>query len=461
MNSLRNSVVIFLSFISVSCYGQDSLSLPLLKIMGDGRYYESKEMYEENVGKWPSEVQLFYKFRMAEFMGKKDSASIYLEKMLLDYPGIFGAEEIIINVLLFDIYIAQKDFLKGERAYIRTKEFLKKNLYDISDTELTLWKNGIEERMNYLKKVTNQPPIIINRRNEKKKVMIEEDNKLLVEIQINGIPQKAYFDTGDGHYYTLNRRLAERLGIKCDISEMDKVVINNTEMLIKYFNIDSLEIGNITIYNVPATIFEHNVISSMPDSLKNIPQIVNGVDSIYSSLFNSVIGLPLMKLIGKFQMNYEINEISFPDIKSHDSPKEPNLFYYDSDLYTRLKINKHNFTGTLDTGSDSFLEIDTAFYKKYHADIPIDNTILPSKSYFIIMAHQLFNNVPYKVPYIPVLEFNNTPLQVPTKEAIKIYSLYHMWPGRYLDGVIGYNFFRRIGKKVLLDLDNMRIEAIE
>lgn len=461
MNSLRNSVVVFLSFISVSFYGQDSLSLQLLKMMGDGRYFESKELYKDNLDDIPTEIRHFYKFRMAEFMGKKDSASIYLEKMLLDFPGLFGAEEINMNALLFDIYITQRDFLKGEYTYNRMKEFLKKNLYDIDETELTLWRNGIEERMNYLKKVTNQPPIIINRRNEKKTVMIEGDDRLLVEILLNGISQKAYFDTGVGHYYLLNRRLAERIGIKCDVSEMEKVVINNTEMLTKYINIDSLEIGNITIYNVPATIIEHDVISSIPDSLKNMPQIVNGVDSVYSTLFNSVMGLPLMKLLGKFQMDYEINEITFPNFKSNYSSKEPNLFFYNSDLYTGLTINKHDFTGVLDIGSDAFLDIDTAFYKKHHADIPIDNTILPSKSYFFIMAHQLFNNTPYKVPYKPVLKFNNTSFLVPKEGSIKIYSLCYMWPGRYLDGVIGYDFFKRIGKKVLLDLDNMRLDAIE
>lgn len=461
MNSLRNSVVIFLSLLSISLYGQDDLSLKLLKIMGDGRYFESKELYEENLDNIPTEIRCFYKSRMAEFMGKEDSASIYLEKMLLDYPGLFGSEEININALLFDIYIAHKDFLKGEYTYNRMKEFLRKNSYNMNETELMLWKNGIEERMNYLKQVINQPPIIINRSNEKKPVMIEGNDRLLVEVQINGITQKAYFDTGVGHYYLMNRKTAERIGVKCKISEMEKEIINNTEMLTKYINIDSLKIGSVTVYNVPTTIVEHDVISSIPDSLKKNPQIVHSVDSAYSTLSSSVMGLPLMKLLGKFQIDYKINEITFPDIESNYSSKEPNLFFYDSDLYTSLKISKHDFTGILDIGNDAFINIDTAFYEKYHADIPIDNTVLPSKSYFFIMAHQLFNNVPYKVPYKPVLEFNDAPFQVPTKESIKIYSLYQMWPGKYLDGVIGYNFFKKIGKKVLLDLDNMRLEALE
>lgn len=32
---------------------------------------------------------------------------------------------------------------------------------------------------------------------------------------------------------------------------------------------------------------------------------------------------------------------------------------------------------------------------------------------------------------------------------------------KIFDGIIGYDFFRRLGKRVLLDFDNMRLEVEE
>ena len=49
----------------------------------------------------------------------------------------------------------------------------------------------------------------------------------------------------------------------------------------------------------------------------------------------------------------------------------------------------------------------------------------------------------------------------PGPEAVKTYPLGQIVPGIFFDGVIGNGFYRRIGKKVLLDLDNMRLEAVQ
>ena len=52
-------------------------------------------------------------------------------------------------------------------------------------------------------------------------------------------------------------------------------------------------------------------------------------------------------------------------------------------------------------------------------------------------------------------------MQPPGPEAVKTYPLGQIVPGIFFDGVIGNGFYRRIGKKVLLDLDNMRLEAVQ
>ena len=52
-------------------------------------------------------------------------------------------------------------------------------------------------------------------------------------------------------------------------------------------------------------------------------------------------------------------------------------------------------------------------------------------------------------------------MQPPGPEAVKPYPLGKMVSGVFFVGVIGNGFYRRIGKKVLLDLDNMRLEAVQ
>lgn len=56
--------------------------------------------------------------------------------------------------------------------------------------------------------------------------------------------------------------------------------------------------------------------------------------------------------------------------------------------------------------------------------------------------------------------FDNKLMQPPTIDAVRTYSLSNI-PCKFFDGVIGYNFYRRLGKKVLLDFDNMRLEAVQ
>ena len=62
---------------------------------------------------------------------------------------------------------------------------------------------------------------------------------------------------------------------------------------------------------------------------------------------------------------------------------------------------------------------------------------------------------------LPILKFNSKIVLAKEDNVIEIYSLPgQSVPGTF-DGHIGYPFFRNLGKKILLDFDNMRIDIIE
>ena len=460
MKNWRIYLIVLYVFIPTWLYGQKNKSQELVILLNSGEFFKSKRLHQQICDTISPEIDLYYKFRMAQLMNKDDSAAIYLEKIFVDYPELFGSETINVYGILFDTYAHLNSYDKGVYTYDRMMQHLKENPYGIDEKELKLWKEGTENRLRYLKEITSQPPITLKRRNTNEFAKIKGEESLLFETKINGITRNTVFDTGCDFYYIMNRKEAETRGIKCSISEMSKGPINGEETLIKKVIIDSIEVGNITLYNIPTTIFENDISVYVPDSVKNNPEIMAHVDSTYSTFTNSVIGLPAMKLIGKFLIDYENKKVTFPksDVQL-SSQKDPNIFLYDFNLYSRLKLNGKEFLGMVDTGLDSYIRVDTSFHEKYAKEILIDTTTI-QEPHHMITANRIWNDVPYKIIYKPVILFNNKRMQ-PAKGTVRIYSLYPMWYGEYFDGVIGYDFFRRVGKKVLLDLDNMRFEAIK
>lgn len=455
-------VILTLIFIPYLVYGQENKSQELNILLNDGKYFESKELYKDISNSINPDIELLYKFKMSQFLNKDDSAAIYMEKMLTNYPRMFGNTTIHAYSILFEIYaINLRDYENSVYTYERMVQHIKENPYNLDDKEIFLWENGNETRFNYLSQLKTQPQIKTKRKSIKNFVKIESNERLLIETKTNGITRKSLIDTGCNYHFLMNRKEAKNLGLKCDLSDMSKGIMNNTEMLIKEIIVDSIEIGNITIYNVPTTIFEHNITAFIPDSLENRDEELVKIDSIYTNISNSIIGLPVMKMIGKFLIDYEDQTVSFPIIDSRqDTLNEPNMYIFESYLHTRLNLNGNDIIGTLDTGFDDYIKIDSLFYEKNKKSMST-TLIADMEPYYIMMAHKLWNNVPYKIVNNPVIKFNNNQMFPPVKNSVRIYPLSTIWYGMFFDGVIGYDFLKRIGKKVLLDLDNMRLEAID
>lgn len=261
----------------------------------------------------------------------------------------------------------------------------------------------------------------------------------------------------------MNLHYAEKMGIKYDSSKIVYETINNEQMPSYEIIMDSIEIGNILLYNVPIQLVDNEITQYLPDSIKTDSIKMAKIDSVKNMMSVPIIGLPVMQMIGKFMIDYENNKLYFPDL--HDTSeiaKEPNLFFRNNKVYTQAKINNVPFTGLLDTGSDGAIDIDTVFYEKFKNDIPID-TIAEKSPYNFVMIHGAWVDIPYEIPELTTITFNNKCILPPSENdaPLRIYPMQSIWPVEFLDGVLGYDFFKRIGKKVLLDLDNKRLEAVE
>lgn len=411
-------------------FGQEDNSSELVKLLNNNEFFKSREFYHQQCSTISPDIDLFYKFRMAQFLDKKDSCAIYLEKIFSEYPDLFEEDKINAYGVLFDTYINLRNNEKGLCTYERVEQYLNENPYNVGKEELEQFKKDNENRLFQLKYAMEQPPISVKRKDTNDSVRILGALKPLIMARFNNLPHKAILNTGANRFCMMSKNMADHIGVKCD-------TLDSTYKAI----MDSIEIGNITFYNIPV-----EVESSFSDS---------------SSVCLTVpitLGLPLMQLIGKLLVDNENKKITFPVCNDTTYfSKEPNLFIHHDFLFTHLMINEKEFTGFLNTGAEAFMGIDTAYYEKYKNDIKLD-TITALIPCDFVTSDQTSCSISYAIPYNPIIKLEDRIIRVFKKRSIMIHSLSSILPIEYFDGLIGYQWFKRLGKKVLLDLDNMRLE---
>lgn len=457
--------------IPLTLYGQEDVEQlqKLDKLMFSGRYFESKELYKKisDTTTIPSDLELYYKFRMAQFLNKTDSVAYYLEQFIPHHYATFGEETLVFYSNLFDAYIELGDMDKALDTYLQMKRIWNESLTKTTTggKEYEEWRTATENFLSYAEYAVTLPPIKMKRNDTLSFVDIEEGDRLVFQAKYNGILQRTIFDTGIGPYCVLSRKLADGMGVRYDSIDENKVTINEDLISVRSI-IDSIEVGNITFYNIPAFIYSDT--ASVPfvsgssikrrKKRKKAQTVVDSVRTLFTDCVS--LGLPVMKLIGKIQTDYEHNKMCFPvSVANAHLPKAPNIYAYKYDLYMRIKLNGVAFTANLDTGSNEYVTVDSAFYEKHQKELPIASTC-KKNTFGVVMLHQA-RAITYKTLKDPAIIFDDKLMQPPGPEAVKTYPLGQIVPGIFFDGVIGNGFYRRIGKKVLLDLDNMRLEAVQ
>ena len=457
--------------IPLTLYGQEDVEQlqKLDKLMFSGRYFESKKIHKKisDTTTIPSDLELYYKFRMAQFLNKTDSVAYYLEQFIPHHYATFGEKTLVFYSNLFDAYIELGDTDKALDTYLQMKRIWNESLTKTTTggKEYEEWRTATENFLSYAEYAVTLPPIKMKRNDTLSFVDIEEGDRLVFQAKYNGILQRTIFDTGVGPYCVLSRKLADGMGVRYDSIDENKVTINEDLISVRSI-IDSIEVGNITFYNIPAFIYSDT--ASVPfvsgssikrrKKRKKAQTVVDSVRTLFTDCVS--LGLPVMKLIGKIQTDYEHNKMCFPvSVANAHLPKAPNIYAYKYDLYMRIKLNGVAFTANLDTGSNEYVTVDSAFYEKHQKELPIASTC-KKNTFGVVMLHQA-RAITYKTLKDPAIIFDDKLMQPPGPEAVKTYPLGQIVPGIFFDGVIGNGFYRRIGKKVLLDLDNMRLEAVQ
>lgn len=385
--------------IPLTLYGQEDVEQlqKLDKLMFSGRYFESKELYKKisETTTFPSDLELYYKFRMAQFLNKTDSVAYYLEQFIPHHYATFGEETLVFYSNLFDAYIELGDTDKALDTYLQMKRIWNESLTKTTTggKEYEEWRTATENFLSYAEYAVTLPSIKMKRNDTLSFVDIEEGDRLVFQAKYNGILQRTIFDTGVGPYCVLSRKLADGMGVRYDSIDENKVTINEDLISVRSI-IDSIEVGNITFYNIPAFIYSDT--ASVPfvsgssikrrKKRKKAQTVVDSVRTLFTDCVS--LGLPVMKLIGKIQTDYEHNKMCFPvSVANAHLPKAPNIYAYKYDLYMRIKLNGVAFTANLDTGSNEYVTVDSAFYEKHQKELPIASTC-KKNTFGVVMLHQ-------------------------------------------------------------------------
>lgn len=446
--------------VALSSFAQRNYAQELVDLVQQGRCFEAREFRRQYSDYLPKNDKLFdllYNSNMALYFNKPDSAIIYLEDMLTNHEFVIGPMVGSYYGKLLQSYEDLQQFDKGIELCDRIVAYFNRNPFDFTS-------DFVREQIESIKKIkssfiekSNAPQIRIerNKSDEDQALKLKESDYIRFNANYNGIEVGTWFDTGVTDYFIIYKGLADEIGVKITDKVQDSIkMINGVPKNAYRGVIDSIDLGSVKLYNVPVMVFLNNFDSHLPDTLND------DIKSGFKSAFNDkhiIMGLLTMKMIGKIEFDRDKRTVSFPkNTKDPVTNNSSNIFFIGNNPYMRLKINGLNYVGHLDTGADDFLILSSSYYDRNKTDIPIDTIIQKKPLSFFSMTSAL-QNVPHEIVKDAIIYSNGKQIN---QNGFSVLVLDRSSFMNLLDGIVGVNFFKMLGRKVSFDFDNMKVEGI-
>lgn len=455
-------ILLLLPFISVT-FAQRNYAQELVNLMQQGRCFDAREFRMQYSDKLPSNdkaLDLLYKFHMALFFNKSDSAAIYLENVFSnrDYELKMGPGIGTYYGRLFKLYGDEQRFKDGINSCDKFLDYLNRNPFDLEPDFIQKEINYVENiKSSFKNREMNEPRIRIVRKECSENDIIELNNSKYIyfDARYNDVAIQTWFDTGVTAYFMMTRRLADKIGTKKSVSDQDSIqMVNGKPRKVVLEIIDSINLKNVQLYNIPVLAFEENFHSHLPATLDNETKL--NIERIFSDN-QIVMGLPAIKRIGKIELDWEKSTISFPNNTEHMRSNDfSNIFIIKDNPYLKLRVNGLSYVGYLDSGADDFLTLTTSFYEKNKDNIEIDSVENKEPLHHHTMTGSTFN-IPYEYVKDVKIYTNGRLVNYDMERVIIVDKFSHI---NIFDGVVGLNFIKKLGKKIVFDFNNMRVEAI-
>lgn len=454
----RSISILFLCILSaLSIFAQRNYAQELINLLQQGKCFEARDLRTQYADYLPLNDKAFdlvYKSHMALFFNKPDSISIYLEDLTANHEFALGPVIGVYYGKLLQMYDETQQFEKGIKLCDKIIAYFNRNPFnlapDLVQNEILQMENA---KSSFKKRDVNELRRRVERiQNKNTTTKLKNSDYIRFDAKYNNIPMQTWLDTGVSTYLITTKKVAEEIGVRIVDKDQDSLKMINgipTKALVGI--IDSIDLKSVKLYNIPVMIHDGYVLQQSDsldhDARLRIEKAINEKQII--------MGLSIMKMIGKIEFDWEKGTVSFPESTGKTvTNNSSNIFMMDNNLYQRLKINGLKFVGHVDTGDDDFINMTFSFFEKNKSHIEIDS-IAEKKPMNHYRATGVFSNIPYEIVKAPKVCLDSKNVNSNTCNVlITDGTLSHL---NTFDGMVGSKFYKHLGLKVIFDFDNMEI----
>lgn len=435
-------------------------NIELYNSLEDGKITESQDLYKSlaNDNIVNVFIELLYNYKMADYANKPNTSIFYLERLL----SLDRTRSVEYYSRLNYLYFKTKrydDIIKHNK---RTLEEIIEN-GNLDKEGLGEWEDFFSHRDLWAETSKKKKKLTIERSTTINSIDFIDDDIIIFDVKYNEKTFKTTFDTGVSEHFTVRKHMAEKMGLrKIELPKggnpFASTTFNGKELNIEGYIADSISFAGIKLYNVPITVFEDDVRSMYPDSTLQRSGVLSKLNKFIERT-DIVMGLPTMLLLERLVIDVNTKTITFLPESTEQKPQ--NLFLIMNELYAKISVNNTPFIGFLDTGAESFLELDSTFYDKNKSRIAID-TLAFKKPLNASSITLMQENIPYEITKDVDVKLNDLSITYPKSENIIIYDT-KPFSGQVdkHNGIIGYDFFKALNSKILFDFVDMYIEVLE
>ena len=350
-------------------------SQELADLISTKKWFEIENYYQQYKDSLDSEfVLLWYLAETGNAFNRSDEAIKAYEKLIDNNPLDM---DILTLISLFGQPLLQlcanvHEYAKGEEICQKFITILERDTAIDTDTRLSVIEGFTEAIESFKLFPKTYPKLLKITKNEAdnigeiKLILPTLRNDILFKAKWNGIGLRTIFDTGSAaEAYIYNRAIAEKIGVK--LNTADTIITNESyrgsiRMLTGV--IDNLELGDFNIKNVTVFVSIETIDSTDSFQVR--------CDSLVNSMFDIVLGIPIIKQLGVIEFDFIKNTMSFSQ-KTKNINKR-NLYIENNLLFMNVQVCNADFLNHFDTGN-SDMSINTDFYENHKQCISIASQI--------------------------------------------------------------------------------------
>jgi hypothetical protein len=368
----------FYFFNNITVWAQSSIdhNQTLADLIQTKKWFEIEHYYQQHKDSIDNEfIKRWYLAETGSVFNRSFEAISAYEQLIDNNPLNMNVLTLIslFGQPMLQLCADVQEYTKAEKLCQKLIAFVEED--SIVDLDMCVFYiQGFTEAIERFKQFARvYPKPIITKKDEKAEeielISNASSNGIFFNAKWNGKKLKTFFDTGAGSSYVYNRTIAEKIGIKCN--ETDTLIVNNGTIRAFYGVVDSLEFGNFVIKNVSVVVNIEMIDKS--DSLQV------RCDSIMNSMFDIVLGLPVIRQLGVIEFDFVNKIMSFPQKTKTNHNR--NLYIDKSNLFVNKEICNKNFTSCFDTGGEIGLIINTDFHEKNKDCIPLSGQTKKSSAF--------------------------------------------------------------------------------